>query len=88
MRIKNGFVLREMCGENIITAEGIENVRFDKLISLNASAAYLWNELIGKDFTVEEMADLLVSRYEISKEVALKDSARLAEAWINAGVAE
>ena len=88
MRIKNGFVLREMCGENIITAEGIENVRFDKLISLNASAAYLWNELVGKDFTVEEMADLLVSRYEISKEVALKDSARLAEAWINAGVAE
>lgn len=88
MRIKNGFVLREMCGENIITAEGIDNVRFDKLISLNASAAYLWNELVGKDFTVEEMADLLVSRYEISKEVALKDSARLAEAWINAGVAE
>ena len=77
-----------MCGENIITAEGIDNVRFDKLISLNASAAYLWNELVGKDFTVEEMADLLVSRYEISKEVALKDSARLAEAWINAGVAE
>ena len=43
MRIKKGFVLREMCGENIITAEGIENVRFDKLISLNATAAYLWN---------------------------------------------
>lgn len=88
MRIKNGFVLREMCGENIITAEGIENVRFDKLISLNASAAYLWNELVGKVFTIEDMANLLVNRYEINKEVASKDSARLAEAWINAGVAE
>jgi hypothetical protein len=88
MRIKKGFVLREMCGENIITAEGIENVRFDKLISLNATAAYLWNELAGKEFTIEDMADLLVNRYEISKEVASTDSARLAQAWIDAGIAE
>ena len=88
MRIKNGFVLREMCGENIITAEGIENVRFDKLISLNESAAYLWSELCGKEFSIEEMAELLIARYGIDKELALKDSASLHEAWVKAGIAE
>ena len=88
MKIKEGFVLRQMCGENIVAGEGLQHINFNKLLSLNESAAYLWQELVGKEFTIEEMADLLVNRYEISKEVASKDSARLAEAWINAGVAE
>lgn len=88
MKIKNGFVLREMCGENIVAAEGIENINFNKLISLNESAAYLWRELIGKEFTTEEMAELLIVRYGIDKELAMTDSANLCEAWINAGIAE
>lgn len=88
MKIKDGFVLREMCEENIVAAEGIENINFNKLISLNESAAYLWRELIGKEFTTEEMAELLIVRYGIDKELAMTDSANLCEAWINAGIAE
>ena len=88
MKIKDGFVLREICGENIVAAEGIENINFNKLISLNESAAYLWRELIGKEFTTEEMAELLIVRYGIDKELATTDSANLCEAWINAGIAE
>ena len=88
MKIKDGFVLREMCGENIVAAEGIENINFNKLISLNESAAYLWRELIGKEFTTEEMAELLIVRYGIDKELAMTGSANLCEAWINAGIAE
>lgn len=88
MKIKEGFVLREMCGENIVAAEGLENINFNKLISLNESAAYLWKELSGKEFTIEEMAELLIDRYGIDKELATKDSTHLCEAWINAGIAE
>jgi hypothetical protein len=88
MKIRKGFVLREMCGENIVSAEGIENINFNKLISLNESAAYLWRELESKEFSVEDMAELLISRYGIDKELAMKDSSNLCEAWIRAGVAE
>ena len=42
MKIKEGFVLREMCGENIVAAEGLQNINFNKLISLNSPAAFLW----------------------------------------------
>ena len=87
MKIKEGFILREMCGENIIAAEGLEHINFNKLISLNESAAYLWQELIGKEFTVEDMAQLLIDRYGIGQELALNDSKNLCEAWINAGIA-
>ncbi|MBR5274715.1 MAG: PqqD family protein [Bacteroidales bacterium] len=87
MKIKEGFVLRQMCGENIVAGEGLEHINFNKLISLNSTAAYLWQELTGKEFTIEEMAELLIGRYGIDKELALKDSEALAKAWADAGVA-
>ena len=88
MKIKEGFVLRQMCGENIVAGEGLQNINFNKLLSLNESAAYLWQELVGKEFTQEEMAELLITRYGIDKQLAMTDSGNLMNAWVNAGVAE
>ena len=60
MKQKKGFILREVCGEKVIIAEGVEVVNFNKLLSLNESAAYLWQQaaLLG-DFTAEQLADKL-----------------------------
>lgn len=88
MKIKEGFVLRQMCGENIVAGEGLQHINFNKLLSLNESAAYLWKELVGKEFTQEEMAELLIVRYGIDKQLAMTDSGNLMNAWVNAGVAE
>lgn len=88
MKIKDGFVLREMCGEYIVAAEGLQNINFNKLISLNSTAAFLWKALENKEFTVEDMAQLLVDEYEIDMELASKDSASLIKAWLDAGIAE
>lgn len=88
MKIKNGFVLREMCGENIVSGEGLEHINFNKLISLNSTAAFLWKALEGKEFTAEEMAQLLVDEYNIDLELALTDSKRLMQSWLEAGIAE
>lgn len=88
MKIKEGFVLREVCGEHIVTAEGLENINFNKLISLNETAAFLWKALIGKEFTVEGMAQLLVDEWGIDMELALKDSENLCKAWEEAGIAK
>ena len=88
MRIKDGFVLRQMCGENIVAGEGLQHINFNKLLSLNESAAYLWQELVGKEFTQEEMAELLIARYGIDKQLAMTDSGNLIAAWVDAGVAE
>ncbi|MCI6493870.1 MAG: PqqD family protein [Bacteroidales bacterium] len=88
MKIKEGFLLRELCGEHIVTAEGLENINFNKLISLNETAAFLWKALIGKEFTVEDMAQLLVDEWGIDMELALKDSENLCKAWEEAGIAK
>ena len=48
MKIKEGFTLRDVCGEKVIIAEGLRNLNFSKLINLNESAAYIWNSLQEK----------------------------------------
>lgn len=72
MKIRNGFKMRQICGENILTPEGIGQVNFNKLISMNATAAYLWNALQDKDFTVQDMKDLLLSEYEVDEPTAAR----------------
>ena len=88
MKIKEGFVLRQMCGENIVAGEGLQHINFNKLLSLNESAAYLWQELVGKEFTQEEMTELLIARYGIDKQLAMTDSEKLMKVWAEVGVAE
>ena len=88
MKIKKGFVLREMCGENIVAGEGLEHINFNKLVSLNSTAAFLWKKVSDQEFTAEQMAQYLVEEYGIDMELALKDASALCQAWIDAGVAE
>ena len=77
-----------MCGEHIVAGEGIEHINFNKLISLNSTAAFLWKEVCGKDFTAESMAKLLTDRYGIDMELAITDSENLIKAWTDAGIME
>ena len=42
MKLKEGFVLRQVCGENVITGEGLGAINFGKLLALNETAAWLY----------------------------------------------
>ena len=75
-------------GEYIVAGEGLQHINFNKLISLNSTAAFLWKALIGKEFTTEEMAQLLVDEYGIDMELAITDSRKLMESWQEAGIVE
>lgn len=88
MKARTGFRLRTLGREFIITGEAETSINFNKMISLNSSAAYLWQAVEGKDFTVEDLASLLVDKYGIDRDLALKDSADLASKWIEAGIVE
>lgn len=74
MRQKNGFHLRNVCGENVLVADGIENIDFSKLISMNESAAYLWENTQNKDFNAETLANLLQAEYEVDEKTAQADA--------------
>ena len=88
MRIKKGFELRKICGENIIVAHGVENIDFTKVITLNESAAFLWNQVIGKDFTEQDMVEALLTEYEVEKPMAEDDVKALVRSWKEAGMVD
>ena len=86
MKIKKGFKLRNVCGENIIVAEGIENIDFSRIISMNESAAYLWNNIQEQDFDTETLVRLLLQEYEVDEATARRDAVTLIEKWLDAGI--
>lgn len=89
MKVKNGFNLREVCGEHIIVAEGDENIDFSNIISMNESSAYLWEEVQKKGtFTVDNLVELICNQYEIDETTAHKDAIALAAQWGTAGIIE
>lgn len=88
MRIKKGFELRDVCGEKVVVATGIENADFSKLIALNESAAYLWQAVADADFDAQQLADLLCEAYDTTPNTALTDAKELLGVWQQNGLVE
>ncbi|MBR1410453.1 MAG: PqqD family protein [Prevotella sp.] len=89
MKQKKGFVLRQVCGENVIVGEGLGAVNFGKLLALNETAAWLWQQAqqMG-EFTVEELAKALCNEYEVTPDEAKADVARIVDEWKSVDVVE
>ena len=89
MRIKKGFVLREVCGERVIIGEGLGAINFGKLLALNESAAWLWKQAqeMG-DFTIEALADKLCEGYDVTADEAKADVAEIVAEWKQVDVVE
>ena len=89
MRIKKDFVLREVCGENVIMGENLKAIDFRKILSLNESAAWLWNEAKAQgDFTIESLTARLCEEYDVTTEEARSSVADILEKWDKEGVIE
>lgn len=86
MKIKEGFILRSICGEFIVVGEGLAQVNFNKMLSMNESAAWLWKEIEGKEFTRQNLVGLLLDKYEVTEEQASADVDKLVNTWLKEGV--
>jgi hypothetical protein len=89
MKIKNGFVLRQVCGENVIVGEGLGAINFGKMLALNETAAWLWQQAVAMgDFTVDALAQKLCDEYEVSLDEAKSDITAILTEWQQVGVIE
>ncbi len=86
MRLRKGFTMRKIGTDHVIVPEGVETINFNKLMSLNGSASYLWESLQGKEFQEEDMAKLLTDRYEVAEDTAMIDAKKLADHWKQTGL--
>lgn len=89
MRIKSGFTLRRVGGQDTVMARGAAAARFGQVLQLSESAGWLWREAQQQgDFTVESLAEALYQEYDITPENALADVAELTAQWQQVGVVE
>lgn len=89
MKQKEGFVLREICGEKVIVAEGLKVVDFGKMVSMNETATWLWEKCLELgDFTAEQLAEAICQEYNVEPSKALEDINRILDTWKGIGLIE
>lgn len=86
MKINSNYKLRSIAGETIVVNQGTTGTDMTRIISLNASAKLLYEQLLGKEFTLEDAAKVLVNTYGISIDQALEDAEKWADALRKCGV--
>ena len=73
MKIKEGFILREIAGSFIVVAVGDAVKTFNGVINLNQTGALLWKEL-AKGGDEDALVKALLSEYDVDEEIAKKDA--------------
>ena len=78
MKIKEGFILREVAGSYIVVAVGNAVKEFNGVINLNETGAFLW-KILEKGAEKEDLISALLAEYEVEAELATKDIEKFIE---------
>lgn len=78
MKIKNGFVVREVGGENVVVPVGEMSKVFHGMINLNETGAFLW-KFFSEEHTIEEGVAALLKEYDVDEAVARVDLEKFVE---------
>lgn len=72
LKIKKGFILREVSGSYIVVAVGTASKEFKGLITLNETGAFLWERLVdGND--KKGLVAALLDEYDAPQDIIEKD---------------
>ena len=88
MKKKPGINMRNICGENIIIAEGNVNIDFTNILSLNESAAYLWQRIGDEHFDIDTLTQWLMEEYEVDIDTARQDVIAMVDKWLELNIIE
>ena len=87
MKIKAGFLLREVAGSYIVVATGALAKEFGGIIKLNETGSFLWKQL-AEHTDIQALAEALTKEYDVSKEDAEKDVQSFVTMLLDAGILE
>ena len=87
MKIKNGFVIRQVGGEHVVVPVGERSKEFHGMINMNATGAFLWN-FFSQDHTLKEGVYALCNEYKVERELAETDVKRFIDVLERNGFTE
>ena len=87
MRIKDGFIMREIDGVGIVIPVGNTNVSFNGICKLNKTCTDIWHG-IENGLSVCEIANQLTDKYKIDSDNAKNDVEQAIDRLKNEGFIE
>lgn len=88
MKIKSGFVAKEIAGQFVVVALGEASKIFNGIIKLNDSGKFIW-DMLSRGSERDEVVDALLNEYEgVDRETAEADFDKFAETLRGANILE
>ncbi len=73
MKLKAGFVLRQVAGSYVVVAVGLQTLDFKGMIRLNETGAFLWKQLAENECTEESLVTAMTNEYDVDDNTAASD---------------
>lgn len=86
MKLNNNLILRQVGDEYMIVNPFSDTIDMTQVYSLNETAAWVWQQMKDKEFTLTEMVKLLQEEYEVDEPTATADLTELCQEWKKAGL--
>ena len=87
MKIKKGFVMREVAGQSVIIAVGAAAKSYNGMIKLNDTAKIAW-KCLENGCEIDDMVNAIIDEYDVDKETVKKDMEKFIEALEGANILE
>lgn len=87
MKIKNGFVVREIAGECVVVALGEASKIFNGIIKLNETGRMIW-DMLAKGCEKQEVVDAILQEYDADRDTVEADFDRFVETLKGANILE
>lgn len=84
MKLKDNLAMRKIGDEYIMVSESGSTLDYTRVISLNDSAAYLIQKVVGEPFSKEDLVSMITEKYDIDKQTAETDVQKLLDKLLKA----
>jgi hypothetical protein len=71
MKIKNGFILRDVGGKTFVVAIGEMSKKFKGMITLNETGKFIW-QFLSENRTEDEIVEAIMKEFEGAERTAIE----------------
>ena len=87
MRVREGFILREVGGQSVVVAVGPASQFFNGMVKLNTTGEFLFKEL-QEEKNEDDLVKAMTDKYDVDEETAREDVKAFIDTLVKPGIIE
>lgn len=85
MQLKDNYTLQKVGEEYVLLAQDSLQVDFSKVITLNETAADIWQYIKNQNFDIQTIINYLTNNYNVDIETAQADAQEMIDSLLSIG---